>query len=377
MPRKQARRKSTFGTVTCLRSGRYSGRYLDPQGHRRSLGRTYGTEREAWAALAAVQTDMTRGRWIDPDDGEILFEDFAELVRDVRANELAPRTKVENAYLLRRLLPTFGGVPLNKVSVRLVDTWWGKHADHPVQRRNAYFLLSNIMKHAVWWGYIAHTPCLVDKAGKDVAAPRPIFSTADFEAVVEHLTPELQRVMRVVYGLHLRVSEVCGLQWGDVDWKNNVVTVSRQAVRGKAGQTGRTKNGDEKVITPMVLAVEALQGQYKARPGIGATPIFHGPSGGHLRPEYVEKKWRDACLLAEVAGMRVHDVRHVSLTVVGQSTKSLATVMDRDGHRTPKAAMRYQAATREADVAAARAADEAVSQQRREADRRGNRNRIA
>lgn len=51
--------RSTFGSVDQLPSGKYRGRFRDPSGKHRTTG-THNTEKEAWMALAAVQTDLNR-----------------------------------------------------------------------------------------------------------------------------------------------------------------------------------------------------------------------------------------------------------------------------------------------------------------------------
>lgn len=103
MPRK----RSTFGTVGAQKSGRFSARYDDPDGNRRSVKGTFGTEADAWAALAVVRADM-RGPWTDPDDGDISFADFADpadFVREYRSVTLSARAQQENVYLLPRCAP--------------------------------------------------------------------------------------------------------------------------------------------------------------------------------------------------------------------------------------------------------------------------------
>ncbi|TDS81108.1 tyrosine-type recombinase/integrase [Amnibacterium kyonggiense] len=358
MPRK----KSTFGTVVPQKSGRYSARYPDLSGNRHSIKGTFATKPEAWAALAAVQTDLARGAWIDPYDGEILFADFAEMVAKARENELRPRTQRENGYMLKALNKTFGKKSLNKISPKDVAMWWSANAATPVGRRNKYGLLSNIMRTAVEWEYIAKSPVHVKNGFKDVSKKRPVWSTMQFERVVQHLDPELQRAMRVLYSTHLRISEVCGLNWSDWDSKENVLSVLRQADREHTAQTVDVKTGEDgqKAITPLCMGIAALHEQQQARPGIGGAAIFRGPKGGRLRARHLGNKWRDACAAEGIANFHVHDVRHTSLTAVGQNTKSLSTVKDRGGHTTVQAAMRYQAATREADRAAVQATDAAL-----------------
>lgn len=71
------------------------------------------------------------------------------------------------------LLPAFGDLPLDRITQRRVDLWWASMADHPVQRRNSFFTLQKAMKTARRWGEIQTWDVEIEKAGKDVAVPRP------------------------------------------------------------------------------------------------------------------------------------------------------------------------------------------------------------
>lgn len=127
---------------------------------------------------------------------KITFAESGEKGRRHREHNLAPGTQQENVYLLRSLLPTFGTRPFNKVLVHRVHVWWAKHADHPVRRRNTYFLLSNVFRYGIRWGYLKASPCQVGNAGADVSKPRPVHTADEFEAVVRRLESELQRALR-------------------------------------------------------------------------------------------------------------------------------------------------------------------------------------
>jgi len=64
--------------------------------------------------------------------------------------------------------------------------------------------------------------------------------------------------------------------------------------------------------------------------------------------------WQPATCAASVEGLRVHDLRHTAGTLATAAGGSLREVMDRLGHSTTVAAVRYQHVMADRDAAIAR-----------------------
>ena len=74
---------------------------------------------------------------------------------------------------------------------------------------------------------------------------------------------------------------------------------------------------------------------------------------GHLHINTLSKTFHKARVVAGRPELRVHDPRHGSATMAGQPGATLAELMARLGHSTPKAALVYQhvAAGRDRQIA--------------------------
>ena len=79
------KKRAEFGTTRRTSSGKVQARYVDAYGQRHTLG-TFASEKAARAALAAVQTDITRGDWTDETKGQGLFSALAEQVLTVQSH---------------------------------------------------------------------------------------------------------------------------------------------------------------------------------------------------------------------------------------------------------------------------------------------------
>ena len=100
-PRRTRSRRSGYGTVRTLPSGRFQARHTGPDGEMRTAPNTFDSRRAAEDWLAAQRTDTNRGTWRAPELGAEPLSDYAHGWLAARV-DLAPRTRALYADLLRR-----------------------------------------------------------------------------------------------------------------------------------------------------------------------------------------------------------------------------------------------------------------------------------
>jgi integrase len=92
--------------------------------------------------------------------------------------------------------------------------------------------------------------------------------------------------------------------------------------------------------------------------------VFSGPSEGHppLRRNNFRRLvgWAEAVAKVGAPGLHVHDLRHTGNTESARTGASTRDLMVRMGHDSPRAALKYQHATAQADRAIADALSDAV-----------------
>src|SRR5262245_24955477 len=99
-------RKTKFGTVRKLPSGRYQARYTGPDGLRRKAPVTFDTIRDAQTWLATIRADIVRDTWSPTKDSakDLHFDTYAETWLEARP--LEARTRAHYRTLLdRQILP--------------------------------------------------------------------------------------------------------------------------------------------------------------------------------------------------------------------------------------------------------------------------------
>lgn len=331
--------KRDEGAIDQLPSGRYRVRYR-VDGKRRGLG-TFRDEETAKKALRRVQVEIDDGTWWDETKGEVLFDTFADEYMQYRKAELSPGTFRNYESLLKKhLRPAFGQRQVGSISVRDVDLWWATMADHPVTRRNGYFLLSNMFRLALSWEHTKQTPCVRPKAGKDVATPRPTFAVSDFRAVLNLMPENMQLPVLVLYNGSLRLGELCGLRRSDFDSTTGMLRVERQR-SAVTGQIAKTKTGQRKDVPLFGEARVRLTEYIKDHPALPLAGLWQ-PLGG-LTAQRLRRAWISACEGAQIENFHLHDLRHISLTEWARLPDvNLKDIQARGGHASINAALRYQ-----------------------------------
>lgn len=342
-----------FGTIRTLASGRIQARYTLASGQQASAG-TFQDKQAARAALLQLQAEQARGITRDTSRGRIPFDRFMrefQAFRVARA-EVKPRTLAINEESLRLyLVPAFGRTPLEAITPEIVDRWFDS-LPRSSSRRNAYALLSKAMRYAVKWGHLQQSPCLVEGAFADTSAPRPTFTVDDYRAILSEIPERYQAPFRVMFAGHLRIGELIALDWADYDRRSGNVSVTKQT--NPAGQTIATKTGQHRSVRLLQDGIDALAG---LTPAVGAVPLFRGVRGGRIDRRVLRRVWDLARKAAGLPEFRIHDLRHVSLTLVAESGASLKDIQTRGGHASVNAAMRYQHTTHERDADVARRVD--------------------
>lgn len=354
-----APRRSTFGNVRRLPSGRWQARYADPGGRSVTAPYTFDTKLDAQTWLTTTRADLVRGAWL-PTDSAVTLADYASTWLAHR--RLKPRTVDHYRRILDRvILPTFGSTPVRRLTPASVREWHA-HLDPstPTQTAHAYALLKAICATAVDDDLLPANPCRVRGAGQSKRASRTEPATVAELATIAANVPSRYRLMILLAAwCALRFGELVELRRSDVDLKRGVLRVRRAVVwvdgRAVVGSPKSDAGSRDVAIPPHVLP--AVREHLAAMPMTGRDALLFpaaGDPGKHMRPATLAKVFYPARDAAGRPDLRFHDLRHTGAVLATSTGASLAEVMARLGHSTPGAAMRYQHAARgrDAEIAA-------------------------
>ncbi len=148
-------------------------------------------------------------------------------------------------------------------------------------------------------------------------------------------------LLETTYSSGLRLSELVGLNWGDVDRRGGLVRV-----RGK----GRR----ERIVPLGATALEAIDRYRESRvragrgPGSLAEPVFTGPSGRRLSGRTVQRVVaRRLAAAARGLGVSPHALRHSFATHMLDAGADLRVIQELLGHRSLATTQIYTHVSRE------------------------------
>ncbi len=238
--------------------------------------------------------------------------------------------------------------PLDAVQPSDVRRWMSDLARRKVGLRTRQRVLA-LLRTALGAAEREHT-LLYNPAAKvetPKAAKRKVCVTLDREhvgALLEAAEGNAYEATVVLAALHgLRIGEVLGLQWRDVDLRDGFVTVRRQLAEDRRSghryfAPVKTKAG-ERTVPLSDFAVAALK---RLLDRVGATPhpgrlLFSDANGAPLRRSNFHRRvWtpiRDAANLPK--GTRFHDLRHAAASALLGAGQDVVTVAGVLGHSSP------------------------------------------
>jgi integrase len=361
--------KREFGALRQLPSGRWQAKYRHPRTNEFVVApTTFALRGDASRWLASIQRDLERGDWIDPAFGTITLGDYAATWLAQRT--LRPRTvELYQGLLDRYIVPKLGKIELGELSPRDIRAWHVELLQRgrpgPVTIAKAYRLLRTICGTAVSDEMVSRNPCNLKGASVEHSPERPVLTVAEVEAVVEAMEERYRALVLLAAWCGFRLGESLALTRADVDLEEGAVVVDKSAVQLRSGQRlvglPKTKAGTRRIyVPPHVLPVLETHLERFTGPE-PADLVFTGTQGQPVRRASLYKAWKRATNELGMPGVRLHDLRHTGATLAAAAGASTKELMNRLGHASSDAALRYQHATQDRDAAIARALSDLAS----------------
>lgn len=183
-------------------------------------------------------------------------------------------------------------------------------------------------------------------------------------ALADAIEPQFRALVLTATFTGLRLGELIGLQRRNLDLLHATVRVVEQIQELADGtrHVGPPKSdaGVRTVAIPKVLVpeLEAHLARYSA-PGADGL-VFPGTKHQPMRRGTLQRAWGRARRAVGLDDFRFHDLRHTGNTLAAAARASTKELMARMGHSSARAALIYQHAIRERDVAIAGALSDAI-----------------
>ena len=261
----------------------------------------------------------------------------------------------------KRIVPSLGWIEVTKLTPADLDVFYGtliRQGFHPLSVRKCHAVLSAALHQAEKWGWIDRNPIV--RASPPPARQKEIVPPTIDEVRIlitecDRTNPDLARLFTVAATTGCRRGELCGLQWGDVDFENATLTVARSIsdTPGKV-EVKDTKTHAARRMALDTLTMEVLRAQRAAadeRATAAGTAV--GPHGFvwsqevdaslPYRPIRVSGTFRTVRDRLELKNVTFHGLRHFSATALAGRGVGIRTIAGRLGHANPNLTLRTYA----------------------------------
>lgn len=351
-----------FGRLRQFRSGRWKASYTGPDGILYEAPHTFAFKEDAEGWLHERRKEIDRELWSAPatEDqkaakraADTTFKEYAVnwlATRTVKGRPLRPRTRDHYEKLLAaNIYPTFGDKPMRAITMDAVDSWYAATLkDKPTARAHTFSLLKTILENAVVRDRILdRNPCQIAGAATSSRKIKPRPATLEqLATILTEMPDELRLMVLLATWTAMRYGELVELRRKDIDVDDEVIRIRRQAVRTDDGWKIGDPKSDAGVrdvsIPPHIMPAVNQHLVNHVGKQQNALVFPARSTGEHLQPSTLYRHWYKARAKAKRPDLRFHDLRHTGAVLAAQTGATLADLMQRLGHSTPGAAMRYQ-----------------------------------
>lgn len=362
-----ARRSNGEASITKRGDGRYNIKWYDINGVRQTGSAK--TLTEAKQKLKEHMADTERG--IDRDQGKMLLSEWMEMWLESYARPVVGRSTFAGyySYTHKHILPYFGKTLLRELTTLKIQQFYGhlstcKRADgregtlsdNSIKKLHMMFKMA--LSQALENGLIQRNPTLAVKLPKIRPREMRVLSM-DEQKKLEALV--LASDNRNAFGVFLclatgiRLGELLGLQWKDIDWAKQEIHVRRTLGRRVAFKDGKpcgteivigdTKTFSSRRQVPFTTATYKKLWAFKNKQDgirIKAGDAYRNDDfvmasdlGKHYEPRHYEELFYNLVEQAELEDANFHCLRHTFATRCIEAGMDIFVLSKLLGHANP------------------------------------------
>lgn len=297
--------------------------------------KTFDTKSEADAWAKAVETEMSRGRFVSAKEAENYTlaecldrfkEEYLPRLKDPR-REMSRADRLKARPIAHRIMST-----IRSKDIADFRREREKEGAAPNTIRLELALLSKLFNFARSdWGMESLTnPVQLAAKPKIPAGRERRLEQGEEKRLLDACAPDFEPIVRFALATAMRRGEIVGLRWQNVDFKGNSALLSD------------TKNGTSRTVPLSQAARDVLSGLARHISG----RVFP------FCPDHLSSRMAAACRDAGLDDLRFHDLRHEATSRFFERTDlDVMEIKAITGHKTLQMLARYTH-LRTADLAA-------------------------
>ena len=337
-----------------------------PMIHRKTI---HGTKKEAEVELAKFVTEVQNDLVIDGKS--LKFAEFVDVwKRDYGSKELAPSTYKRYCRMLEtRLLPYFGHFYINKIKPTDIMKFYdllekdtqlvrkkgnnGSKTKKPLSGKTIlehHRLLRAMLHKAVYWQLIVANPAERVQPPKARKPKRRSYDDEQTKILLENLEllPNEDTKYKVAIILTVftgvRLGELMGLEWQDVDFKNGIISINRSsqylADMGVFTKVPKTESSIREIAIPefIISLLEEYKLWYEEQKSIygelwtNSDRLFVQADGKPMHPSTISKWFVKYVGQIGLPVINFHGLRHTNASLLVAQNVDIAVISARLGH---------------------------------------------
>ncbi|WP_419893617.1 tyrosine-type recombinase/integrase [Oceanobacillus kimchii] len=313
---------------------------IDPINQRRktTTRRGFSTKKEAQIAASELEKELRDKTYVRVTD-QTLNQFIDEWIESVAKNRMRPSTLNNRMGIIKsKIKPILGHIKIKDIEPSTIQSFYNKLINEEKLStsyvRTIHNLLSSMFKYAIKWDKVKVN--IMEK----VDAPIPNHKqmkvwnkdeVSKFLDTTEDAPTHIAYVLAIYTGM--RMGEILGLRWKDIDFYNETIHVIQTLVRVNGGfdfQEPKTKNSKRQIaIDDYVLnELNKRKDQQKTKSELVVTTDIGTP----YSPRNLQRNFYRFMEKAEVTKIRFHDLRHTHATLLLQLGEHPKVVSERLGH---------------------------------------------
>ena len=337
-----------------------------PMIHRKTV---HGTKKDAEVELAKFVTEVQNGLVIDGKS--LKFSEFTEIwKRDYASKELAPSTYKRYCRMLEtRLLPYFGHFYINKIKPTDIMKFYdllekdtqlvrkkgnnGSKTKKPLSGKTIlehHRLLRAMLHKAVYWQLIVANPAERVQPPKARKPKRRSYDDEQTKVLLENLEQLSSEDTKYKVAITLtiftgvRLGELMGLEWQDVDFKNGIISINRSSQylsdMGVFTKVPKTESSIREIAIPefIISLLEEYKLWYEEQKSIygelwtDSDRLFVQADGKPMHPSTISKWFVKYVGQIGLPVINFHGLRHTNASLLVAQNIDIAVISARLGH---------------------------------------------
>lgn len=236
-----------------------------PNGKRRRVNQAIGfcddiTRKEAMKLRGEAIDAVNAGRMMT--QAQARFRDLIQQFLTARVPQVGAGTQAKYRSIIENhILPAFGDKRLCDITRQDIEAWLTGKAEDGLSwwtRDGIRGTMASIFSAARDWNlWNGPSPTVGVRIGKKREAREKRSVTADqLRAILAALPDQTRFMVLIAVMMGLRISEICGLQWGDIDFAAGTLTVKRRWYRGDLDEPKTQASERTRQLGPLVQEFE-------------------------------------------------------------------------------------------------------------------------